>query len=150
RRIERIEKELGYYARNNHLSSLAKHWIRNEILSLGGLLLNLFPNSKYGVRLRANATTQFTWLRVRLEMDYYTCENVDRNQVTKQILKCDLFRPISSVKLHNESILNNTIEGSMKILAYWIDETIRMGLKGILCLYHYFFKFEEKLRLLQL
>ncbi|CAG8648289.1 9423_t:CDS:2, partial [Funneliformis mosseae] len=39
---------------------------------------------------------------------------LDRNQVTEQILKCDLSRPISSValvKLHNESILNNAIKG---------------------------------------
>ncbi|CAG8628803.1 3387_t:CDS:2 [Funneliformis mosseae] len=46
---------------------------------------------------------------------------LDRNQLTEQILKHDLSRPISSVtsvKLHDESILNNAIEGSMQRLAY--------------------------------
>jgi hypothetical protein len=41
---------------------------------------------------------------------------LNRNQVTEQILKCDFSKLISSealVELHNESILNNTIEGSM-------------------------------------
>src|SRR6266496_974353 len=74
---------------------------------------------------------------------------LDRNQATEQILKRDLSRPISSmasVELHNESILNNAIEGSTQRLAYWIDEAIRMGLKEILCLYHYSFKFEEKVK----
>jgi len=74
---------------------------------------------------------------------------LDRNQVTKQILKRDLSRPIfsvASVELHDKSILNNTIEGSTQRLAYWIDEAIRMGLKEILCLYHYSFEFEEKVK----
>jgi hypothetical protein len=73
----------------------------------------------------------------------------DRNQVTEQILKYDFSRPISlasSVKLHDESILNNAIEGSMQRLAYWINEAIKMSLKEILCLYHYSFKFEEKVK----
>ncbi|CAB4384724.1 unnamed protein product [Rhizophagus irregularis] len=54
---------------------------------------------------------------------------LDRNQVTEQILKRDLSRPISSVtsvELHDESILNNAIESSTQRLAYWIDEAIRM------------------------
>ncbi|GBB86236.1 hypothetical protein RclHR1_12680002 [Rhizophagus clarus] len=74
---------------------------------------------------------------------------LDRNQVTEQTLKHELSRPISSVvsvKLHDESILNNAIEGSTQRLAYWIDEAIRMGLKEILCLYHYSLKFEEKVK----
>ena len=74
---------------------------------------------------------------------------LDRNQVTEQILKHDLSRPISSgasVELHDESILNNAIEGSTQRLAYWIDEAIRIGLKEILCLYHYSFEFEEKVK----
>ncbi|CAI2198223.1 11296_t:CDS:1, partial [Funneliformis geosporum] len=53
---------------------------------------------------------------------------LDRNQVTEQTLKHELSRPISSVasvKLHDESILNNAIEGSTQRLAYWIDEAIR-------------------------
>ncbi|CAB4382495.1 unnamed protein product [Rhizophagus irregularis] len=61
---------------------------------------------------------------------------LDRNQVTEQTLKHELSRPISSVasvELHDESILNNAIEGSTQRLAYWIDEAIRMGLKEILC-----------------
>ena len=75
------------------------------------------------------------------------CKN--GNQLTEQILKHDLSRPISSVasvKLHDESILNNAIEGSMQRLAYWIGEAIKMGLKEILCLYHYSFEFEEKVK----
>ncbi|CAI2180035.1 12477_t:CDS:2, partial [Funneliformis geosporum] len=55
---------------------------------------------------------------------------LDRNQVTEQTLKHELSRSISSVasvKLHDESILNNTIEGSTQRLAYWIDEAMRMG-----------------------
>ncbi|CAB5383578.1 unnamed protein product [Rhizophagus irregularis] len=74
---------------------------------------------------------------------------LDRNQVTEQILKRDLSRPISSVasvELHDKSILNNAIEGSTQRLAYWIDEVIRVGLKEILCLYHYSFEFEEKVK----
>jgi len=74
---------------------------------------------------------------------------LDRNQVTEQILKRDLSRPISSVasvELHDKSILNNAIEGSTQRLAYWIDEAIRVGLKEILCLYHYSFEFEEKVK----
>ncbi|CAG8647153.1 9010_t:CDS:10, partial [Funneliformis mosseae] len=74
---------------------------------------------------------------------------LDRNQVTEQTLKHELSRPISSVesvKLHDESILNNAIEDSMQRLAYWIDEeAMKIGLKEILCLYHYSFEFEEKL-----
>src|ERR1051325_6070065 len=65
---------------------------------------------------------------------------LDRNQATEQTLKHELSRPISSVgsvKLHDESILNNAIEGSTQRLAYWIDEAMKMGLKEILCLYHY-------------
>jgi len=54
---ERIEKELGYYARNNYLSGLVMHQVRNGVLSLSGLLSNSFSNSKYGIRLRANTTT---------------------------------------------------------------------------------------------
>ncbi|CAG8445341.1 1117_t:CDS:2 [Funneliformis mosseae] len=50
------------------------------------------------------------------------------------------------IKLYDESILNNTIEGSTQRLAYWIDEAIRIGLKEILCLYHYSFKFKEKVK----
>ncbi|CAG8636806.1 2758_t:CDS:1, partial [Funneliformis mosseae] len=71
---------------------------------------------------------------------------LNRNQVNEQTLKHELSRPISSVasvKLHDEFILNNTIEGSTQRLAYWIDEAIRMGLKEILCLYHYSLEFEE-------
>ena len=48
-----------------------------------------------------------------------TTQPLDRNQVTEQILKHDLSRPISSgasVELHDESILNNAIEGSMQRL----------------------------------
>jgi hypothetical protein len=74
---------------------------------------------------------------------------LDRNQVTEQILKRDLSRPISSVasvELHDKSILDNTVEGSTQRLAYWIDEAIRVGLKEILCLYHYSFEFEEKVK----
>ncbi|CAB5361572.1 unnamed protein product [Rhizophagus irregularis] len=74
---------------------------------------------------------------------------LDRNQVTEQTLKHELSRPISSVasvELHDESILNNAIEGSTQRLAYWIDEAIRMGLKEILCLYHYSLEFEEKVK----
>jgi hypothetical protein len=74
---------------------------------------------------------------------------LDRNQVTEQILKHDLSRPISSVasvELHDESILNNAIEGSTRRLAYWIDEAIKTGLKEILCLYHYSLEFEEKVK----
>jgi len=74
---------------------------------------------------------------------------LNRNQVTEQILKYDLSRPIfsvTSVELHDKSILNNAIEGSMQRLAYWIDEAIRVGLKEILCLYHYSFEFEEKVK----
>ncbi|GBB92961.1 hypothetical protein RclHR1_20910006 [Rhizophagus clarus] len=74
---------------------------------------------------------------------------LDRNQVTEQILKRDLSRPISSVasvELHDKSILNNAIEGSTQRLAYWIDEAIRVGLKEIVCLYHYSFEFEEKVK----
>ncbi len=74
---------------------------------------------------------------------------LDRNQVTEQTLKHELSRSISSVvlvKLHDESILNNTIEGSMQKLAYWIDEAMRMCLKEILCLYHYSLEFEEKVK----
>ncbi|CAI2194717.1 12918_t:CDS:2, partial [Funneliformis geosporum] len=55
---------------------------------------------------------------------------LDRNQVTEQTLKHELSRSISSVasvKLHDESILNNTIEGSTQRLAYWIDEAMRMA-----------------------
>jgi len=36
---ERIEEELGFYARNNHLSGLAMCQARNGVLSLGGLYL---------------------------------------------------------------------------------------------------------------
>ncbi len=46
---------------------------------------------------------------------------LDRNQLTEQILKHNLSRPISSVasvELHDESILNNAIESSMQRLAY--------------------------------
>ncbi|RGB21708.1 hypothetical protein C1646_777457 [Rhizophagus diaphanus] len=78
---------------------------------------------------------------------------LDRNQVTEQTLKHELSKPISlvaSVELHDESILNNAIEGSMQRLAYWIDEAIKMGLKEILCLYYYSFEFEEKVKILQL
>ncbi|GES85241.1 hypothetical protein GLOIN_2v1869616 [Rhizophagus clarus] len=74
---------------------------------------------------------------------------LDRNQVTEQTLKHELSRPISSVasvKLHDKSILNNTIEGSIQRLAYWIDEAMRMGLKEILCLYHYSLEFEKKVK----
>ncbi len=74
---------------------------------------------------------------------------LDRNQLTEQILKHDLSKPISSVtsvELHDEFILNNTIESSMQRLAYWIGEAIKMGLKKILCLYHYSFEFEEKVK----
>ena len=74
---------------------------------------------------------------------------LNRNQVTEQILKHDLSRPISSVasvELHDKSILNNAIEGSTQRLAYWIDEAIRIGLKEILCLYHYSLEFEEKVK----
>ncbi|CAI2191659.1 11182_t:CDS:2, partial [Funneliformis geosporum] len=74
---------------------------------------------------------------------------LDRNQVTEQTLKHELSRPISSVapvELHDESILNNAIEGSTQRLAYWIGEAIRMGLKEILCLYHYSLEFEEKVK----
>src|SRR4051794_13104918 len=74
---------------------------------------------------------------------------LDRNQLTEQILKRDLSRPISSVasvELHDKSVLNNAIEGSTQRLAYWIDEAIRMGLKEILCLYHYSLEFEEKVK----
>ncbi|RIA85516.1 hypothetical protein C1645_830668 [Glomus cerebriforme] len=74
---------------------------------------------------------------------------LNRNQVTEQILKHDLSRPISSVasvELRDKSILNNTIEGFMQRLAYWIDEAIRVGLKEILCLYHYSFGFKEKVK----
>ncbi|RGB22244.1 hypothetical protein C1646_776424 [Rhizophagus diaphanus] len=73
---------------------------------------------------------------------------LDRNQLTEQILKHDLSRLISSVasvELHDESILNNVIEGSTRRLAYWIDETIKTGLKEI-CLYHYSLEFEEKVK----
>ncbi|CAG8586347.1 12528_t:CDS:2 [Funneliformis mosseae] len=45
----------------------------------------------------------------------------DRNQVTEQTLKHELSRPISSVisvKLYDESILNNAIEGFTQRLAY--------------------------------
>src|SRR6266496_6862489 len=72
-----------------------------------------------------------------------------RNQVTEQILKRDLSRPISSVasvELHDKFILNNAIESSTQRLAYWIDEAIRVGLKEILCLYHYSFEFEKKVK----
>ncbi|UZN99522.1 uncharacterized protein OCT59_000790 [Rhizophagus irregularis] len=74
---------------------------------------------------------------------------LDRNQLTEQILKHDLSRPISSVasvELHDESILNNAIEGSTRRLAYWIDEAIKTGLKEILYLYHYSLEFEEKVK----
>ena len=74
---------------------------------------------------------------------------LDRNQVTEQILKRDLSRPISlvsSVEPHDKSILNNAIEGSTQRLAYWIDEAIKVGLKKILYLYHYSFEFEEKVK----
>src|SRR6266542_5765945 len=74
---------------------------------------------------------------------------LDRNQVTEQILKRDLSRPISSmssVEPHDESILNNAIEGSTQRLAYWIDEAIKVGLKEILCLYHYSFELKEKVK----
>ncbi|GBB90614.1 hypothetical protein RclHR1_17610003 [Rhizophagus clarus] len=74
---------------------------------------------------------------------------LDRNQVTEQTLKHELSRPISLValvKLYDESILNNTIEGFMQRLAYWINEVIRMGLKEILCLYHYSLEFKEKVK----
>ena len=73
-------------------------------------------------------------------------QSLDRNQLTEQILKHDLSRTISSVasvELHDESILNNAIEGSTQRLAYWIGEAIKMGLKEILCLYH---EFEEKVK----
>ncbi|CAG8619983.1 10263_t:CDS:2, partial [Dentiscutata heterogama] len=53
---------------------------------------------------------------------------------------------VASVELHDESTLNNAIEGSMQRLAYWIDEAIKMGLKEILYLYHYSFEFEEKVK----
>jgi len=53
---------------------------------------------------------------------------------------------VRSVKLHDESILNNAIEGSTQRLAYWIDEAMKMDLKEILCLYHYSFGFEEKVK----
>ncbi|GBB84006.1 hypothetical protein RclHR1_10650006 [Rhizophagus clarus] len=53
---------------------------------------------------------------------------------------------VTSIKLHGESILNNTIESSTERLAYWIDEVIRMGLKVILCLYYYFLEFKEKVK----
>ena len=46
---------------------------------------------------------------------------LDRNQLTEQILKHDLSRPISSVasvELHDESILNNAIEDFTQRLAY--------------------------------
>ncbi|PKK57711.1 hypothetical protein RhiirC2_871757 [Rhizophagus irregularis] len=65
---------------------------------------------------------------------------LDRNQVTEQTLKHELSKPIfsvTSVELHDESILNNAIEDSTQRLAYWIGEAIKMGLKEILCLYHY-------------
>ena len=78
-----------------------------------------------------------------------TTQPLDRNQVTEQILKHDLSIPISSgasIELHDESILNNAIEGSTQRLAYWIDEAIRIGLKEILCLYHYSFEFKEKVK----
>ena len=39
-----------------------------------------------------------------------TTQPLDRNQVTEQIIKCDFFRPISLVELHDEFILNNAIE----------------------------------------
>ncbi|GET02769.1 hypothetical protein GLOIN_2v1761741 [Rhizophagus clarus] len=58
---------------------------------------------------------------------------LDKNQVTEQTLKYELSRFISSVasvKLHNESILNNTIESFTQKLVYWIDEAMRMK-KGI-------------------
>ncbi|CAB5394089.1 unnamed protein product [Rhizophagus irregularis] len=74
---------------------------------------------------------------------------LDRNQLTEQILKHDLSRPISSVasvELHDESILNNAIEGSTRRLAYWIDEAIKTGLKEILYLYHYSLEFKEKVK----
>ncbi|GBB90424.1 hypothetical protein RclHR1_01740001 [Rhizophagus clarus] len=76
---------------------------------------------------------------------------LDKNQVTEQTLKYELSRFISSVasvKLHNESILNNTIESFTQKLVYWIDEAMRMSLKEILCLYHYFFVFEEKVKII--
>ncbi|RGB29279.1 hypothetical protein C1646_766761 [Rhizophagus diaphanus] len=78
------------------------------------------------------------------DMKMITCTDT-----TEQTLKHELSRPISSVesvKLHDESILNNAIEGSMQRLAYWIDEAMRMGLKEILYLYHYSFEFEEKVK----
>ena len=80
---------------------------------------------------------------------YAVTQPLDRNQVTEQILKCVLSRPISSVasvELHDKSILNNAIEGSTQRLAYWIDEAIKMGLKEILWLYHYSLEFEEKVK----
>ncbi|CAB5381925.1 unnamed protein product [Rhizophagus irregularis] len=50
---------------------------------------------------------------------------LDRNQVTEQTLKHELSKPIfsvTSVELHDESILNNAIEDSTQRLAYWIAD----------------------------
>ena len=61
-------------------------------------------------------------------------------------MKSDPSRPISSVasvELHDDSTLNNAIEGSMQSLAYLFDEAIRMGLKEFLFWYH---GFEERVK----
>ncbi|RGB22764.1 hypothetical protein C1646_775579 [Rhizophagus diaphanus] len=85
-----------------------------------------------------------------LELSLGTGDDISTSTVIEGVdIKRDLSRPISSVtsvKLHDKSILNNAIEGSMQRLAYWIDEAIKVGLKEILCLYHYSFEFEEKVK----
>src|SRR5436190_205291 len=76
---------------------------------------------------------------------------LDRNQVTEQILKCDLSRPIflvTSDELCDETTLSNATEGSAQSLAYWYDKAIRMGLKEILCWYHYSFESENKVKII--
>src|SRR5919108_524697 len=42
--------------------------------------------------------------------------------------------------------INWVDRSSPQRFAYWIDEAMKMGLKEILCLYHYSFEFEEKVK----
>ncbi|RGB22688.1 hypothetical protein C1646_775690 [Rhizophagus diaphanus] len=82
-----------------------------------------------------------------LELFLSTGDNISALSFIEDNLSCDMkMITLGSIKLHDESILNNAIEGSTQRLAYWIDEAMKMGLKEILCLYHYSFKFEEKVK----
>ncbi|CAG8713065.1 16105_t:CDS:2, partial [Racocetra fulgida] len=74
---------------------------------------------------------------------------LDRNQITEQILKQDFIKSTVIAKsngIDNELSLEKTIEGSMQCLAYWFEKAIKSGIKEILYWYTYSLETENKVK----